>query len=128
MKLQSEPAGQQMAEIAMVLLIGRHWRSIGQQKSDGKDDPHCLRLEFPPHVSARGIRPTTWAADTAVARARAEVMGIVADIRQMSESCWRLELRMLAAVQRLAEVNICRIVFEFERLRSTKGTMGFLRS
>lgn len=28
--------------------------SLGQQNVDGKSLPHCWRLVFPPHVSARG--------------------------------------------------------------------------
>ena len=33
-------------------LRAMHVESLGQQKEDGKSDPHCCRSAFPPHVSA----------------------------------------------------------------------------
>jgi len=43
-----------MTDFTEPLLRSIQVESLGQQKVDGKSPPHCCRLVFPPHASARG--------------------------------------------------------------------------
>lgn len=66
MKAQSEPEGQQMTDWMELVLRDMQDVSFGQQKEEGKLDPHCWRLSIPPHVGAcRGRRKEAWAMDEA---------------------------------------------------------------
>jgi len=49
-KLHVWPSGQQSVAIASVVSRRKHCVDVGQQKSDGKESPHCDSDGFPPQT------------------------------------------------------------------------------
>jgi hypothetical protein len=55
--MQSSPCGQQIAAFTEeVAFNAKQCVPVGQQKSDGKERPHCCKALFPPHVAALSER------------------------------------------------------------------------
>jgi hypothetical protein len=74
MTAQSEPSGQQMTDWTPALLRELHLEPVGQQKSEGKPDPHCCRFGFPPHVGACRSEMCDACAVAAAARSRIDIL------------------------------------------------------